>query len=266
MSVKSLSIPIRTTQELDLLRRSGEITAAALKKVLSRVKAGINLIELNEIAEEEILRLGGGHSFKTVPGYHWATCLTVNEEVVHGTPRDIQLKEGDILSVDLGAVYPSTWGWHTDAAWSVIVGDQAADSLADREKKRFLSVGEKTLWKALEQACEGSHIGDISAAIQAGIEGEGYVVVKTLTGHGIGKSAHEEPEIPGFGKAGTGPKLWAGMSLAVEVIYTSFGGPMVTKEDGWTLAAANESLAGLFEMSVIVGKRKPEVLTDWRRF
>lgn len=249
---------VRSAQELDLMRKSGLISAKALKKVLSSVRPGINLEELDRIAEDEILRLGGQASFKTVSGYNFTTCLTVNDEVVHGLPRPIKLKTGDILSVDLGAVYE---GWHTDVAWSVVVGEGNAEA----GKKKFLEVGEKTLWEAIGKAVEGKRIGDISSTIQKGVEKEGYSIVKSLTGHGVGRKAHEEPEIPGFGQAGAGIKLKKGMTIAIEVIYTTGSGKVRELGDGWTIASLDKSLGGLFEMSVIVGKKGAEVLTDWRK-
>lgn len=249
-------VTVRSTEELVLIKKSGEITAKALKKAILEARVGMTLVELDKIAEEEILRLGGGSSFKVVPGYYWTTCLTINEEVVHGIPRDIKLKEGDLLSIDLGAVYQ---GWHTDAAWSIIIGTKK-----DEEKQRFLKIGQEALGAGIKKAVGGNRVGDISAAIEEVVEGAGYAIVKSLTGHGVGRSPHEEPEIPGFGKAGTGMVLREGMTLAIEVIYTSGSGEVGEKEDGWTIAALDNSLGGLFEMSVIVGKTKAEILTDWR--
>lgn len=261
-----MGVDIRSAEELELMRQSGRITALALKKAIESAKAGMNLKELDQIIEDEILKNGGGSSFKTVKGYFWSSCLTVNDEVVHGIPREeVILQVGDVLGVDLGAVYK---GWHTDAAWSVVVGlpaGQAGGSGEDEEKKRFLEVGEKTLWKAVEQARDGNRVGDISSVIQISVEGAGYNVVRALVGHGVGRAPHEEPEIPGFGKAGTGVVLSAGMTIAIEVIYTMGGYEVYHKEDAWTVATEDGSLGGLFEMSVIVGKEKGEVITDWRK-
>lgn len=253
---KSGTVLVRTEQEINLLKESGRITAVALKKAIEAAKVGVSLIEIDKIAENEILRLGGESSFKTVPGYFWTTCLTVNEEVVHGTPRDIRLNDGDVLNIDLGAIYK---GWHTDSAWTIIVGR------GNQEKERFLQIGEETLWKSIAAAREGQQIGDISATIQEGIEKAGYSVVKSLAGHGVGRKAHEEPEIPEYGKFKTGMHLKSGMSLAIEVIYTEGKGDIYQKEDNWTLASVDHSLGGLFEMSVIVNREKAEVLTDWRK-
>jgi methionyl aminopeptidase len=249
-------IGIRSSDEINCLRESGRITAIALKETIEKAKVGVNLIDLDKIAEEKILSLGGKPSFKTVPGYSWTTCLTVNEEVVHGIPRDIVLNNGDVLSIDLGAVYK---GWHTDSAWTVTIGE------GDSQKKRFLQIGEETLWKTISLAKDGSQIGDLSAEIQENIEKAGYSIVRSLAGHGVGKKPHEEPEIPGYGQRKTGVCLKTGMSLAIEVIYTEGKGDIYQKDDNWTLASVDHSLGGLFEMSVIIGKQKTEILTDWRK-
>lgn len=253
---KQLKVKPKTATELQMMRKSGQITSMALKKVIENARAGVSLLELDRLAEEEIVKLGGYPSFKTVAGYYWTTCLTLNEEVVHGIPREIKLEEGDVLGIDLGTAYPDRNGYHTDVAWSVVVSSQ---------QKPFLEVGERVLWEAIGQAVEGKYIGDISATIQEGIETAGYSVVKSLAGHGVGKNPHEEPEIPTFGKKGTGLRLKEGMTLAIEVIYAGGKGDVYEKDDGWTIATVDKSLGGLFEMSVIVGKKRAEVLTDWRK-
>jgi len=262
--VNNKNVLVKTEKELDLMRESGRMTALALQKVIRQVKPGVTLAALDVIAREEIERLGGGSSFKSVPGYFWTTCLTVNDEVVHGIPRQIVLKEGDTIGIDLGAVYLAINGWHTDAAWSLIVpGGGIKEDLV--KKRRFLKVGEDTLWLAVSQAVAGKRIGDISSTIQRGVEKAGYSVVKSLAGHGVGRSGHEEPEIPTFGREGTGMVLEEGMTLAIEVIYTAGNGTVFEKEDGWTIATVDKEIGGLFEMSVIVGKNKPEIITDWRK-
>ncbi len=257
-----MSVPVRDKDELELMRQSGVMTAKALKKTVQAAKPGVNLLELEKIAEKEILSLGGGSSFKTVPGYFWTTCLTVNDEVVHGIPRDYMLLDGDKISIDLGAVYK---GWHTDAAWSIIVRKQGAGSRVQDEKDIFMRVGERALENAIAQAVDGNQIGDISSAIQTTIEDAGYNVVRALVGHGVGRQPHEAPEIPGVGKSGTGMKLRAGQTIAIEAIYTAGDYEVEELEDGWTIATVDGSLGGLFEMTVVVGKDKAEVLTDWRK-
>lgn len=238
------------------MRQSGQISAKALKRALEMVKPGVNLLDIEKAVDEQFKSLGAAASFKTVSGYNFATCLTVNDEIVHGLPRDYSLKDGDILGVDLGAVFK---GWHTDVAWSVVVGK------GDEEKKRFLKTGERALENAIKEARAGNRIGDISSAIQEAIEKVGFTAVWSLTGHGVGRSGHEDPEVPCRGKRGTGLTLKAGMILAIEAIYTKGGGELYEKEDGWTIATVDGSWAGLFEMSVLIKEGEPEVLTDWRK-
>ncbi len=250
-------IKTRNRYELELMRKSGQITARALKKVIETVQPGVSLLDLERVAQKEIAAGGGKPSFPTVGNYQWATCLTVNHELVHGTPREIPLKEGDVLGIDIGAVYK---GWHTDAAWSVIVGETS-----NGEKRRFLAVGEEALWKAIRQAVAGNRLGAISNAIQTTVEGAGYSVSDTLVGHGVGRSLHESPNVPGLGSKNSGPELLENQTLAIEVIYAQQDARVVLEEDGWTYSTRDKSLGGLFEMSVVVKDRQAEVLTDWRK-
>lgn len=244
----------RNSYELNLMRRSGEISAKALKRALEEIKVGVKEIEVDKIVESEIYKLGGDLSYKSVPNYKFATCITVNEQVVHGIPTERKFQEGDVVSVDLAVKFR---GWHTDCAWTIVLGN-------DLEKKKFLEVGEKALWDGIAQAVSGNRVGDISHAIQSKVESGGYQVVRSLVGHGIGKALHEEPEIPGYGMKGTGMILRTGATLAIEVIYAKGSAEVVLENDGWTFSTPDKSWGGLFEMTVIVGKKESEVLTDWR--
>lgn len=240
----------RNSYELSLMRKSGIIASHSLKKAIESVKLGVSELEVDKAAEEEVYKLGGDLSYRLVPGYKYATCITVNEQVVHGIPTSRRFEEGDLVSVDLAVEYR---GWHTDCAWSILLGQ-------DPEKTKFLKVGEEALWDGIKQAVEGRRVGDISNAIQTKVEEAGLSVVRSLVGHGVGKNLHEDPEIPGVGKKGTGPILKTGMTLAIEVIYTKGSPDVILEEDGWTYSSSDKSWAGLFEMSVIVG-REAEVLT-----
>jgi methionyl aminopeptidase len=256
-------IKTRNDYELKLMQKSGEITAKALKKALAAVKPGANLLEIEKVAADEIIHLGAKLSFPTVGGYKWATCLTVNEELVHGIPRDYVLQMGDVFSIDIGALYK---GWHTDAAWSVLVGESEDPNIGKSDgKKKFLATGEEALWKAIKQAKAGNKIGDISEEIQSTVEAAGYDVSQTLVGHGVGKQLHEDPIVPGLGKKNTGPSLKKDMTIAIEVIYAAGKADVELASDGWTYVMKDKSLGGLFEMSVIVGEKGAEVLTDWRK-
>lgn len=242
---------IKNNYERKLMIRSGQIAAKALKRAMETVKVGVSELEVDSVVEREIYKLGGDLSYKTVPGYKFATCICVNDEVVHGIPGDRKFVEGDLVSVDLAVIYK---GWHTDCAWSVLLG-------RNPEKEKFLQAGEKALWDGIKQATCGNRVGDISSAIQKRIEGVGYQVVRSLVGHGVGRALHEEPGIPCFGTAGSGMVLKSGMSLAIEVIYARGCSDVVLDSDGWTYRTADGSWAGLFEMTVIVGKDRGEVLT-----
>lgn len=244
----------RNSYEQKLMRQSGVILAKAIKRSLEAIRVGVTELEIDEIARKEVDNLGGDLSYKTVSGYNYATCITVNDEVVHGIPKGRKFENGDLVSIDMAVMYK---GWHTDSAWSILLGK-------DLEKERFLKIGEEALWEGIKQAVPGNRVGDISSVIQSRVEGAGYQVVRSLVGHGVGRSLHEDPEIPGFGTKGTGPILKDGMSLAIEVIYTKGAHEVILDSDGWTFKTADGSLSGLFEMTVIVGS-KPEVLTDWRK-
>ena len=242
------------------MEKSGRIAASALKKALDGVKERVSGLEVDKIAEEEIYSLGGDLSYKSVPGYKFATCITVNEAVVHGIPSDRKFVSGDLVSIDLAVEFR---GWHTDCAWTVLVKADGRDKLEDREKEKFLSVGQEALWDGIAQAIDGNRVGDISSAIQTKVESAGYSVVRSLVGHGVGKSLHEDPEIPGYGKKGTGTFLKQGMTLAIEVIYAMGNYQVALEDDGWTYKTLDKSLSGLFEMSVVVGKKEAKVLTHF---
>jgi len=244
----------KSNQELEIMKISGKICSEALKNVLKRVKPGVTCSYLDQIAKKYIGKKGGTSSFMTVEDYKWTICTTVNDQVVHGIPKNISLKEGDILGVDIGACYR---GFHSDMATSLGIGSIKEDA------QRFLEIGKKTLKKAITKAKIGGRIGDISQTIQDGIEGAGYSIVKNLTGHGVGRQLHEEPMIPGFGKAGTGPKLLENMVLAIEVIYAKGSGEVKLEKDNWTIATEDGSLGGLFEQTIAVTKNGPIVLTPY---
>ncbi len=250
-----MTIKPRTEQQLNIMRKSGEITGAALRKVLENIKIGVTGVELDKIAEDTIRDLGGRSAFKTVPNYFWTICITINDQVVHGIPTDRKIADGDIVSIDIGAIYE---GWYTDAAWSVVAG------YASKEKKKFLQVGEQALWGGIKQAVANNTIGDISSAIGNIVEGNGYGVVRSLVGHGVGKDLHEEPEIPGIGISGKGPVIPSGATLAVEVIYTQGNPEVILENDRWTISSKDGSWGGLFEMTVITGTKGAEIITDWR--
>ncbi len=236
------------------MKISGNICSLALKKVLEHVRVGAKCIDLDKIARDEIESQRASPSFMTVDDYKWTICTTINDQVVHGIPAHTKLANGDIIGIDIGAIYK---GYHSDMAITVPVGEISED------KKNFLRVGRQTLEIAISQAKVGNTIGDISANIQEKIEGAGYSVVKSLTGHGIGRNLHEDPLVPGFGKKGKGERILENMVLAIEVIYAQGSSEVKLERDGWTISTVDGSLGGLFEQTVATQKNGPIVLTPY---
>jgi methionyl aminopeptidase len=270
--------------KLSLMREGGAKLGRILRELLAKAQPGVSLLTIESRAQELIREAGGEASFQTVKGYRWATCLCVNDVVVHGIPTPYVLNDDDLLTIDVGLLYK---GFHTDTAWTKIIEDQGAPlSLRDRsdgeaisrgsprrppagglprdDKLRFLKTGEEALWKAVREARAGNRIGYISRAIQTVIEGGGYGIVKSLVGHGVGRQLHEKPQIPGFlkGPVESTPVLTAGMTIAVEVIYAAGKGEVVyTNDDGWSIATRDGSPAAVFEHTILVTEGEPEILT-----
>lgn len=249
----------KTTEELAIMRVGGQKLGRILQTLLDFATAGKSLVEIDSEADELIREAGGIASFKTVKGYQWTTCLCVGDVVVHGIPTEYRLKEGDLLTIDVGILYK---GFHTDTAWTKIVNSDKQEVISDKEK--FLRVGEEALWKAIDQARVGKRIGHISQTIQRIIESAGYGIVRTLVGHGVGRELHEAPQIPGFVKnpIETTPELISGMTLAIEVIYAMGGGAVVyPNDDGWSIGSRDGSLTAVFEHTAAVTDADPIVLT-----
>ena len=249
-------ISVKTPEELVNMREGGKKLGSILRELLSMSTVGVNLRDIEKVAASRIKEVGGLPSFTTVEGYPYVTCLCINEEVVHGVPRDYKLLDGDVLTIDIGMMYQ---GLHTDTASSILIGPTK-----DVKKVQFLKTGECALVKAIEAAIAGHRVGDISHAIQQTIEPAGYHVVKDLTGHGLGRILHEEPMIPEYidGDIGRTPLLVHGMTLAIEVIYAmGQGGICYKSDDEWTLASKDRSLTATFEHTILVGDEKSDVLT-----
>jgi len=256
-----MAIKVKSPEQIEIMREGGRITDGALRKVLAAAKPGVMLIELDKIAEDYILAAGGEPAFKRVPGYDFTTCLNLNEGVVHGIPNRRRLREGDILTVDLGTYYK---GFNTDHAWSILIGDKDIKTQEDKEKEKFLETGEHALKAAIAACRVGSRVNDISRAMEEVLRGAGLTPMETLVGHGVGRELHEDPQIPCFavGDGAKSPKLVEGMALAIEVIYAAGNPELRSLPDGWTLATVDGSLTGLFEHSVAVTKSGPIVLTE----
>lgn len=250
-------IPIKSKEEIERMREGGKILAEILEKVKSAVKPGVSTSEFDKFADDLIAKTGGQPSFKMVPKYKWATCMCVNEVVVHGIPGDYKLKEGDILGIDIGLFYK---GFHTDIAETLIVNcDDDANHLS-----KFILSGKEALERAVAQARAGNRVGHISKAIEETILRAGFSPVRALVGHGIGRQLHEDPQIPCLlkEKLEETPILKEGMTLAIEVIYNQGEPGVVYKnDDGWTIKTADGSLSGLFEQTVVILANGPEILT-----
>lgn len=245
-------INIYSSEDIKVIRSGGKILANVLQEVLANVKEGVTTKELDKLAYDLVLKAGAKPSFAMEKGYHWTTCMNVNDMVVHGIPNDYVLMNGDVLGVDAGVFYK---GFHTDTSWSCVVGGQP---------NKFLTVGERALSEAIKMCKPGNHIGDISKTIQEIVEGAGYSCVKQLVGHGVGRQLHEDPEIPCYlrGRIENTPIIKKGMVLAIEVIYNEGNSSVVYGgDDGWTIVTRDGKLSGLFEHTVAVGEKGAEILT-----
>lgn len=236
------------------MREGGKILAKVLQKVARTVKPGITTQELDRLAKELVLKYGGRPSFEGYEGYPAGLCTSVNEEIVHGIPSIRKLKSRDIIGLDLGVLYK---GYYTDSAITVPVGKVSAEVL------RLIEVTKEALKIGIEKVKAGNHIGDISAAIGDYVESQGFSVVRNLVGHGVGKDVHEDPQIPNYGKPGTGPKIKVGMTLALEPMVVIGSWQTQQAQDGWTFITKDKSFAAHFEHTVAVTKKAPRILTDY---
>ncbi|HUW21354.1 MAG TPA: type I methionyl aminopeptidase [Candidatus Bathyarchaeia archaeon] len=264
-----MKIPVKTTKETALMIEGGKKLARVARKVLKQTKPGVKLDSLNQSAENSIYGEKGEPSFKKVPNYHWATCININDGVVHGIPGAYKIQEGDLVSLDLGMVYR---GYHTDMARTICVRSQKSpvlDFVSTRsgksgiQKDLFLEVGKKALKQAIKAARAGNRVGDISQSIEKVVKGSGFYPVENLTGHGIGKNLHEAPSIPCFlaDRVADTLSLKTGMALAIEVIYTQRKTDLYITEDGWTVRTRDGSLAALFEDTVLITDLGSKVIT-----
>jgi methionyl aminopeptidase len=249
----------KTKAEIESMRIGGEKLGRILDELILMSHPETKLNDIEKKAQELILKSGGKPSFMTVGNYRWATCLCINDEVVHGIPTERKLKSGDLLTIDIGLIYENL---HTDTSYSFLIKDR--EHSVDPETDRFLSVGKTALNNAINITQTGNRIGHISKSIQNDIEQAGYNIVRTLVGHGVGRNLHEEPQIPGFVKNDIAqtPEMIPDMTLAIEIIYAKGSGQIVyANDDGWTLSTRDRSLSAVFEHTILVTKKGPEVLT-----
>jgi methionyl aminopeptidase len=247
-----MSIIVKSEREIATMRQAGRIVASVLEVLKKELRVGMKTKELDGIAARELKRMGASPSFKGYRGFPANLCVSINDEIVHGIPGERIIKEGDIVSLDLGAIYD---GFQGDAAISVIMGNGSSQA------RRLVEASEGALEAGIAAARSGVRLGDISVAIQHYAESRGYSVVREYTGHGIGRQMHEEPQIPNFGRPGEGPEMRKGMTLALEPMVNIGDWRTRVGSDGWAVSTADGSLSAHFEHTIAITDSKPEVLT-----
>ena len=245
-------ITIKSNREIELLRKAGSIVHETRMYLIPFIKEGITTKELDKLAEDFIRSKGATPSFKGYEGFPATICASINEEVVHGIPSDRHLKNGDIISIDIGACYH---GYHGDSAWTFAVGEVSP------KKKELMLHTKESLFEGLKQIKPGNRIGDISHAIEEHAKKYNLGVVRELVGHGVGTSVHEEPDVPNYGKAGIGPILKEGMCLAIEPMLTLGRRDVCILDNDWTIVTEDNSPAAHYEHTIVVTKDGCEILT-----
>lgn len=245
----------KSAEEIEQIAAAGVIVARCLTMLKSKCRPGVKTADLDKAAEKFIRGSGGEPTFKGYRGFPRSICTSPNSMVVHGIPGTYRLRRGDILSIDVGVTRD---GWVADAAITVPVGRVSPVA------KKLLSTTRGALFAAVDQAVIGNHVGDISATVQACVEADGFSAIRTLVGHGVGRSMHEDPQIPNFGAPGSGPGLEAGMVLAIEPMVTAGDHPVRMGDDSWAIYSQDGSLAAHFEHTVAVTEEGPRILTPWR--
>jgi methionyl aminopeptidase len=245
----------KTEAEIELMRQSALLVSQTLTAVAGTLKPGITTLSIDKMIGEFIRDHQAVPSFLNYRGYPYNSCISVNDVVVHGFPGKEELKEGDIISVDIGVVKN---GFHGDHAYTFCIG------FPGEEVARLVKITKASLYKGIEKAVAGNRVGDISFAIQEATEKKhGYGVVRELVGHGLGRSLHEDPQVPNYGKRGTGPKLKEGLVLAIEPMINLGGKDVYTEDDGWTVRTADRRPSVHFEHDVCVRKTRAEILSDY---
>ena len=245
-------IRTKADNELKYMREAGKIVALAHQTVKDTIKAGITTKQINEIVENVILENDAYPSFKNLYGFPAATCISVNNVLVHGIPDDTVLQDGDIVSVDIGACYH---GYHGDSAWTYAVGN------VSKEVQTLLHISEESLYEGLKQAKAGNHLTDISHAIGEFVYSHGFSIPRDYAGHGIGTSVHEDPTVPNFGPAGHGILLKEGMTLAIEPMVLAGRPQSKVLADGWGVISKDGSLSAHYEHTIVITKKGYEILT-----
>lgn len=246
-------IVLKTDRELSIMREACRISAVALELVGKAVEPGVTTAELDRIAYNYILKMGAKPGFLGYSGYPASTCISINSEVIHGIPNDTRkVNAGDIVSVDLGAVFE---GYNGDNAATFAAGDISPFAM------RLMDTTKESLYEGIKMACAGGRLGDVSSAIQRYVEARGYSVVRQFVGHGIGTALHEAPEVPNFGTAGRGIRLLPGMTLAIEPMINEGLANVKVLPDGWTVITTDGKLSAHFEHTVAITTSGPQILT-----
>jgi len=244
---------VRKSQaELETMARAGAVVAETLAAIGEAIEPGVTTAELDALAEELIRSRGGVPTFKGYRGFPASICASPNTMIVHGIPGEYRLAEGDLMSIDVGVTLD---GFVGDSAYTFAVGEIDADA------RRLLDVGQAALAAGIEAAQSGNHVGDISSAVQRVTEDAGFSIVRSLVGHGVGRSMHEEPQVPNYGEPGHGPKLAPGMTIAIEPMITAGGPEVFVADDEWSISTTDGSLAAHFEHTVAVTDEGPQILT-----
>ena len=246
-------ITLKSAHEIELMRRAGKITAAARVLARDMVRPGVTTQQIDKAVFQFITEQGATPSFLHYNGYPASVCVSVNDEIIHGIPGKRVLKEGDIVSVDVGAFIG---GFHGDCAGTYPCG-QVSD-----EAMRLIRVTQESFFQGIKYAREGYRLSDISAAVQAYVEANGFSVVREYVGHGIGRRMHEPPEVPNFGNPGHGPRLLRGMTIAVEPMVNTGSAAIKQMPDGWTVKTADGKNAAHYENTILITAGEPELLTD----
>jgi methionyl aminopeptidase len=247
------TIELKSPKEIGLMREGGAIVAATLKVLSKAAVAGTTTAELDRISREELKKAGAKPAFLGYHGFPAALCVSINNEVVHGIPSEKRvIKDGDLVSLDFGCV---VGGLYADAAVTVAAGKIPASS------QKLMDVTRESLEKAIEQIKNGARLGDVSHAVQAHVEKNGFSVVRDFVGHGIGRALHEDPPVPNYGKAGTGMRLAPGIVLAIEPMVNAGGPEVETLDDGWTAVTKDGSLSAHFEHTIALTEKGAEILT-----
>ena len=248
-------IYLKTDEEIELLRAANQIVARTLAEVANVIAPGVTTLKLDTIAEEYIRSQGAVPGFKGYGGFPGTLCVSVNENVVHGIPSNYALREGDIVSVDCGAVKD---GYNGDSTYTFCVGE------VDEEVKRLLRTTKESLYIGIEHAVEGNRIGDIGHAIQEYCEKRGYGVVREMCGHGVGRKLHEDPDVPNYGRKGTGPLIKNGMVIAIEPMINMGSKNIVIERDGWTTRTKDRKPSAHYEHTIAIHHGKPDILSSFQ--